>query len=106
LKIEDGVLVEFDRHRARMNRDAARSQMLFDWNRDDLQRGLPRVVDADREPYATLRVCILRNRGSMLASPGPEKEWVQVAMTADRTNWGASNLLARRQIAFSACSSS
>jgi len=90
LKVEEGVLFEFERHWNRMSRDAALFRVPFDWEPAALERELLRVVDANRAPNSTLRVYVFRNRGSMWVSPGVEKEWDLVAMTASRTQWGES----------------
>ncbi len=90
LKVDSGVLFEFDRHWSRMKRDAALFRIPFEWEPEALERELLRVVEANQAPNSTLRVYIYRNRGSMWVSPGMEKEWDIVAMTADRSQWGAS----------------
>lgn len=89
LKVEDGVLFEFGRHWSRMKRDAALFRIPFEWEPEALERELLRAVEANGAYRSTLRVYVIRNLGSAWVSPSVEKEWDLIAMTADRTKWGA-----------------
>ncbi len=93
LRIYDGVMFEWDRHFARMKRDAAKGCGAvcdrFGW----LHERLTRLIDANNAFDAILRVCIVRNQGGewlkLWTSPAAaEREFDVIAFTGDVKNWG------------------
>lgn len=89
IKVVDGVLFEFPRHWARMRRDADLLRVPFPWTAAELEEMLLRLVEANEDFQATLRVCVVRNAGTMWNGPVAEPEFDLIALTAARSNWGA-----------------
>lgn len=89
IKIVDGVLFAFDRHWARMHRDAELTRVPFPWKPAELEEALLTLVEANRAYNATLRVAVVRNKGGMWEGPGQKLDVDLVAFTAERNSWGA-----------------
>ena len=90
LRVANGVLFAFERHWARMKRDAELLRIPFPSDPEWLRERLLRLVKANECPEATLRVCIVRNKGTVFLGPGIAREFDLVAMTTDLANWGDS----------------
>jgi branched-chain amino acid aminotransferase len=90
LRVVNGVLFAFERHWARMKRDAALLRIPFPSDPEWLRERLLRLVKANNCPEATLRVCIVKNRGTVFVGPGVEKDFDLVAMTTNLADWGDS----------------
>ena len=90
IKITSGRLFVFDRHWARMRKDADLLRVPFPWSPAELEGLLMPLVEANQEHDATLRVLVVRNAGTMWAGPGPQGDADLVAFTAPRSRWGAS----------------
>jgi branched-chain amino acid aminotransferase len=89
LRVQDGVLFAWERHWARMQRDAARMRVPFPDDPKWLEERLYRLIDANHAANATLRVVIVRNRGGMFEGP-TERAFETVAFTAPLKDWGES----------------
>jgi branched-chain amino acid aminotransferase len=90
IKISGGVLFAFDRHWARMRRDADLLRVPFPWAPPELESMLLKLVEANGDLDATMRVLVVRNRGTMWGGPGFEGDFDLVAFTAPRSEWPAS----------------
>jgi len=88
IRVYDGVLFAWDRHWARMQRDAARLRVPFPENPEWLEHRLHRLIDANQAFNATLRVVVVRNRGGMWEGPAESREFDTIAFTADVNPWG------------------
>ncbi len=88
VRIVDGVLFAFERHFARMRRDAALMRIPFPEERAELEDGLYRLVEANEAWNATLRVVVVRNRGGMWEGPGIERDYDVIAFTTESKRWG------------------
>lgn len=89
VRVQDGILFAFERHWARMKRDADLLRVPFPWaSPDALEAELRPLVDANQAMHATLRVCVVRNRGGMWEGPGIEREADLIAFTTDLKNRG------------------
>src|SRR5262249_35708679 len=88
LRVADGVLFAFERHWARIARDAAALRVPLPADAEKVCRRLGDLVDANGIPNCTLRLVIVRNGGGMWASPSPERECDVIALTADSKDWG------------------
>ena len=88
LRVADGVLFAYERHYARMQRDAERFRIEFDFDAAELRDLLLRLIEANQAYNATLRVAIVRNRGGLFEGARIARETDLVAFTADLTNWG------------------
>jgi branched-chain amino acid aminotransferase len=65
LRVCDGVLFAYERHYQRMQHDAQRLRVPFVVSFAELRSQLLHLVDANQAYNATLRVCIVRNKGGL-----------------------------------------
>lgn len=89
LRVTNGVLFAFERHYARMRRDAKRMRVPFEIAPADLNRLLLQLVEANQAGEATLRVASIRNRGGLFEGPAITRNADLIAFTADLNSWGA-----------------
>lgn len=89
-RVTQGALFAFERHWARMKRDAALLRVPFPGNPEWLHERLQRLIHANRCSDATMRVCIVKNRGTVFAGPDTGRDFDLVAMTTSPANWGES----------------
>ncbi|MBI4891405.1 MAG: aminotransferase class IV family protein [Acidobacteria bacterium] len=90
IKVAAGVLFEFERHWARLNRDADSLRVPFPWDIESLRSLLLELVEANRAYDATLRIVVVRNAGTMWAGANSCGPADLLAFTASRRQWGAS----------------
>jgi branched-chain amino acid aminotransferase len=90
MRVADGVLFAFDRHWARMKRDAELLHVPFLNEPAALESALLRLVEANEAHNATMRVVVVRNRGGLWEGPDNARQSDLIAMTADLTKWGDS----------------
>ncbi len=88
IRVYDGVLFEFDRHYARMNRDAQLMRVPFTLPAEEMKRRLLELIRANQAENATLRVIVVRNRGGLWEGPGVAPECDLIGLTADVAEWG------------------
>ena len=88
LRVADGVLFAFERHWARIQRDAALFHVELPVTPEVLRARLLELVEANQAYNSTLRVTIIRNGGSMWAGPSNGRASDVVALTADTKEWG------------------
>ena len=88
IKVVDGVLFAFPRHYERMRRDAHLMRVPFPWPLEKLEESLLKLVDANQDYDATLRVAVVRNKGTVFEGPGIDSEIELVAFTTARRDWG------------------
>jgi branched-chain amino acid aminotransferase len=93
-RVSRGIPFAFERHWARMKRDAELLRVPFPSDAEWLRRRLLRLVDANQCPESTMRVCIVKNTGTVFTGPGVERPFDLIAMTTDLANWGESMRLA------------
>jgi branched-chain amino acid aminotransferase len=86
--VSDGVLFAWERHWARIERDAAALRIPLPADSEKVRRKLLELVEANRVPSCTLRLCIVRNGGGMWANPTPPRPSDVIALTADAKDWG------------------
>ena len=94
LRVADGVLFAFDRHWARMKRDAIAMHVPLPEDSEAVRLKLLRLIEANHAPNCTLRVVVVRNGGGMWAGPSVGSDGDLIALTADSKDWGASVKLA------------
>ncbi|MEJ5368401.1 MAG: aminotransferase class IV [Bryobacteraceae bacterium] len=90
IRVMEGALFAFERHWARMQRDADLLRVPFPWAPDELEELLLRVVEANAAYEAALRVLVMRNRGTVWEGPGVERDFDLIAFTAPLARWGES----------------
>ena len=90
LRVLDGVLFAYERHYARMKRDAPRVQVPFEITEEALKLQLAKLIQANDVKNATLRVAVVRNHGGTFEGTGITRDTDIVVFTADLTVWGES----------------
>lgn len=94
LRVVDGVPFAFERHWARITRDADALHVPIPSNPEAVRRNLLELIEANHALHATLRLVIVRNRGGMWEGPSTGCPSDLIALTADSKQWGASVKLA------------
>jgi len=87
IRVQDGVMFAWERHWARMQRDAARMRVPFPDDAKSLEERLYRLIEKNHATNSTLRVVIVRNRGGMWEGPS-ERAFDTIAFTAPLKDWG------------------
>ena len=88
LRVADGVLFAFERHWARISRDAAAMHVPLPQDPENVRRRLLELVEANHAFDSTLRLAIVRNGGGMWAGPSNGRASDVIALTADSKDWG------------------
>jgi branched-chain amino acid aminotransferase len=88
LRVADGVLFAWDRHWARIKRDAAAFHVPLPHDPEQVRRKLLELVESNHAQNSTLRLVIVRNGGGMWANPEPDRPSDVMALTADSKDWG------------------
>jgi branched-chain amino acid aminotransferase len=88
LRVADGVPFAFERHWARIARDAAAMHVPLPQDAEEVRRRLLELIEANRAFNATLRLVIVRNGGGMWAGPSTGRASDVIALTADSKDWG------------------
>ena len=87
MMVADGVPFAFERHWARLARDAAIMHVPMPDDPAALLRRLGELIEANHAQHSTLRLAILRNSGGMWASAGHSRASDVIALTADTKQW-------------------
>ncbi len=82
------MLFAFERHWARIQRDAALLHVPLIEGPEVLRARLLELVEANHAYNSTLRVAIVRNGGGMWAGPSTGRASDLIALTADTKDWG------------------
>lgn len=93
LRVIDGVMFAFDRHYARMSRDARLLHVPFPDSSQQLEDQLYSLIEANQAWNSTIRVSIVRNQGGMFSDPTITTPFDVIAFTKDLKNWGDSTSL-------------
>src|ERR1019366_7266198 len=88
LRVTEGVLFAFERHWARIARDAAAFHVPIPGDPERLRRRLLDLVDANQAYNSTLRLVIVRNGGGMWAATSTGPAFDVIALTAESKKWG------------------
>jgi branched-chain amino acid aminotransferase len=88
LRVTSGVLFAWDRHWARLKRDAAAFHVPLPDNPEKVHSNLLELIEANHAQESTLRLVIVRNGGGMWADPNPARSSDLIALTADSKDWG------------------
>jgi branched-chain amino acid aminotransferase len=87
LHVAGGVLFAWEKHWARMKKDAALMRVPLP-DPEYVRQGLLKLVEANKAYDATLRVVIVRNGGSVWEGPPTGRASDVIALTADLKDWG------------------
>lgn len=85
--VYDGIMFSWERHFRRMQTDAARIRVPFPTDADALEQQLYRLIEANGNPDAVVRVSVIRNKGGLWQGPAPERDYDVIAYTRDVTKW-------------------
>ncbi|MCC6369183.1 MAG: aminotransferase class IV [Bryobacterales bacterium] len=88
LRVKDGVLFAWERHYARMKKDAERMRIPFPGDADDFRAALLELVRANHADDSTLRVVVVRNKGGAFEGQGIDRPYDLIAFTKDLAQWG------------------
>ena len=88
LRVAEGVLFAWERHWARIKRDAAALHVPIPEDSEGVRCKLLDLVEANQVPNCTLRLAIVRNGGGMWAGPSNGRASDLIALTADSKDWG------------------
>jgi branched-chain amino acid aminotransferase len=94
LRVVEGVPFAFERHWARISRDAEALHVPLPPDAGEVRRGIVELIEANQARQCTLRLVIVRNGGGMWEGPGQSRPSDVIALTADSKRWGASVKLA------------
>jgi branched-chain amino acid aminotransferase len=90
IRVYDGVLYQWERHWARMERDAARLLVPFPASAETVKSQLQSLIEANQAWNGTLRVYVVRNRGGPWEGPGEKPEFDVIGFTVDVVKWPSS----------------
>jgi branched-chain amino acid aminotransferase len=88
MRVFDGILFSYERHWARMQRDAKLLRVPMPAEPKQLENQLMALVEANHARNATLRVAVVRNRGGAFEGPAITRDYDVIAFTADVKKWG------------------
>ena len=90
LRVSEGSLFAWERHWARMSRDAKALHIGMPPSASELESDLLKLIQANGRPHCTLRLVIVRNSGGMWEGPhGDQRSIDVIALTAESKQWGA-----------------
>jgi branched-chain amino acid aminotransferase len=90
LRVAEGVLFAFERHWARIRRDAQLFHVPVPADPEPLHRKLLELVEANQAFDSTMRLVIVRNGGGTFAGPSNGRDSDVIAFTVDSKDWGES----------------
>ncbi len=88
VRVVEGVLFAFERHWARMMRDARLLNVEMPGDCGAIIRSVRKLIEANQAPNCTLRIAISRNAGNGWEGAPIGRASDVVALTADLKNWG------------------
>ncbi|MBV9746685.1 MAG: aminotransferase class IV [Acidobacteriia bacterium] len=94
MRVVEGVPFAFERHWARLTRDAAALHVPMPGDASAIQRNLAELIEANQAYSATLRLVVVRNGGGLWEGPGAGCASDVIALTAASKQWGSSVKLA------------
>lgn len=90
LRVAEGALFAWEKHWARMSRDARLLNVEMPADPDAVERDITRLIDANGKPECTLRFVVVRNAGGLWQGPSSGLAADTIVLTADLKNWGES----------------
>ena len=87
----DGALFAWERHWARMSRDARLLNVAMPPDAGRRSSGIcVRLIESNEAPNCTLRLVVVRNGGGLWEGPASGRASDMIALTADSKKWGDS----------------
>jgi branched-chain amino acid aminotransferase len=90
LRVAGGALFAWERHWARMSRDAQLLNVDMPLESDRVEQDLLRLVELNQAPNCTMRLVVVRNGGGFWEGPASGRASDTIALTADSKRWGKS----------------
>ena len=90
LRVASGALFAWERHWARLSRDARLLNVQMPEHAADVERDLLSLVEKNQAPDCTLRLVVVRNGGGMWEGPASGLASDTIALTANSKTWGES----------------
>jgi branched-chain amino acid aminotransferase len=90
LRVSRGAVFAWERHWARITRDARLLNVSLPFDAAAIERDLMRLVEANGVPECTMRVAAVRNSNGFWQGPSTGRETDLIALTADLNPWGES----------------
>jgi branched-chain amino acid aminotransferase len=87
LRIYDGVPFAFERHWARMEKDAKLLHVPLTHDREQVRGHIAELIRANRAENSVARLCIVRNQGGFWEGPGIASPADLICLTADLKPW-------------------
>jgi len=104
IRVTEGVLFAWERHWARMAKDAVLLHVTLPPDPNRVQELLLKLVEANRACHSTMRVVVVRNCGGIWEGPPAGRSSDLIALTADSKIWGeAVKLTYKPQARHSGC---
>jgi branched-chain amino acid aminotransferase len=94
IRVIEGVPFAFERHWARLTRDAAAFHITLPGDPESVRRKLLALIEANHANNSTMRLVFVRNGGGMWEGPSVGRSSDLIALTADTKRWGPSAKLA------------
>jgi branched-chain amino acid aminotransferase len=94
LRVVDGTLFAWERHWARLSRDAQLLNVEMPRDPVQIERDLLGLVERNEAPNCTMRLVIVRNGGGFWEGPASGRASDTIALTAASKKWGDSVRLA------------
>lgn len=90
LRVVRGALFAWERHWARLSRDAQLLNVEMPPDPGALEQELLQLIELNEAPDCTMRLVIVRNRGGLWDGPASGRASDVIALTADSKRWGNS----------------
>jgi len=87
LRIYDGVPFAFERHWARMEKDAKLIHVPLAYDRDEVRGRIGELIRANHAENSIGRLCVVRNLGGFWEGPGIANAADLIVLTADMKTW-------------------
>jgi branched-chain amino acid aminotransferase len=90
VRVSQGAIFAWERHWARMAKDARLLNVALPFDPAQVEQDLMRLVEANGHPECTMRVVAVRNSGGFWQGPGTGRNTDLIALTADLNQWSES----------------
>lgn len=89
LRIYDGEPFAFERHWARMTKDANLLRVPLTEDREGVRQRLSELIRANHAENAAARMCVVRNQGGLWEGPGISSAADLIVLTSDLKPWAS-----------------